>query len=117
MKVKNIELTSFRNIEYEKLDFNEGVNVIYGDNAQGKTNILEGIYIFARGKSFRASKDKELIKFGKNTAYSLLNFNNSSGDTTLGVEISSSKPRPASRPSGRSFSMMRRTVSAFRGSR
>jgi DNA replication and repair protein RecF len=93
MKVKNIELTSFRNIEYEKLEFNDGVNVIYGDNAQGKTNILEGIYIFARGKSFRASKDKELIKFGKNTAYSLLNFNNSYGDTTLGVEISSSKPK------------------------
>jgi len=93
MIVKNLELTSFRNIEYEKLEFNEGVNVIYGDNAQGKTNILEGIYIFARGKSFRASKDKELIKFGKNTAYSLLNFNNSYGDTTLGVEISSQKPK------------------------
>ena len=93
MIVKNIELTSFRNIEYEKLDFHEGVNVIYGDNAQGKTNILEGIYIFARGRSFRASKDKELIKFGKNTAYSLLNFNNSFGDTTLGVEISSQKAK------------------------
>ena len=76
MIIKSLELDSFRNIEIEKIEFSEGVNVIYGDNAQGKTNILEGIYIFARGKSFRASKDKELICFGKSKAYSLLKFEN-----------------------------------------
>ena len=51
MIIKSLELIDFRNIENEKIEFTEGVNVIYGDNAQGKTNILEGIYIFARGKS------------------------------------------------------------------
>jgi len=93
MIIKSLELTDFRNIEKEKIDFTEGVNVIYGDNAQGKTNILEGIYIFARGRSFRASKDKELIKFGKNRAYSLLKYENKAGVGSLGVEISSSKPK------------------------
>ena len=93
MIIKGLELTDFRNIENEKIEFYDGVNVIYGDNAQGKTNILEGIYIFARGRSFRASKDKELIKFGKNRAYSLLKYENNIGDASLGVEISSNKPK------------------------
>ena len=93
MIIKSIELIDFRNIENEKIEFKEGVNVIYGDNAQGKTNILEGIYLFARGKSFRASKDKELIKFGKNRAYSLLKYENNSGKGSLGVEISLNKPK------------------------
>ena len=90
MIIKSLELNSFRNIENEKIDFTEGVNVIYGDNAQGKTNILEAIYLFARGKSFRALKDRELIKFGESRAYSLLKFINDNKETTLGVEISSS---------------------------
>ena len=51
MKAKHLELTNFRNYENQQLDFDEGVNVIYGDNAQGKTNILEAIYFFAMGKS------------------------------------------------------------------
>ena len=93
MIIKSLELDSFRNIEKEKIEFSEGVNVIYGDNAQGKTNILEGIYIFARGKSFRASKDRELICFGKSKAYSLLKFKSMGKDTTLGVEISSASPK------------------------
>ncbi|MBQ8393265.1 MAG: DNA replication/repair protein RecF [Clostridia bacterium] len=93
MKIKSTELIGFRNIDSELIEFSDGVNVIYGDNAQGKTNILEGIYIFARGRSFRASKDKELIKFGSQSAYSLLKFENSSGPVTLGVEISQSKPK------------------------
>ena len=93
MVIKSLELIDFRNIENERIDFTDGVNVIYGDNAQGKTNILEGIYIFARGRSFRASKDKELIKFGKNRAYSLLKYENNMGQGSLGVEISSNKPK------------------------
>ena len=74
MIVKQIELSDFRNIENEKIEFSEGINVIYGENAQGKTNILEAIYLFARGKSFRAFKDKELVRFGSNTAYAKLSY-------------------------------------------
>ena len=65
MQIKRFKATNFRNIESCDISFSEGVNYIYGDNAQGKTNAVEGIYTFARGKSFRASDDKELIKFGE----------------------------------------------------
>ena len=88
MKVNNIEFDSFRNIENEKIEFKDGINVIYGENAQGKTNILEGIYLFARGKSFRAFKDKELVKFDKSIAYLKMNFETKDkNETQLGVEI------------------------------
>ncbi|MBO5091023.1 MAG: DNA replication/repair protein RecF [Clostridia bacterium] len=87
MKVNKIEFESFRNIDKEIIEFSDGINVIYGENAQGKTNILEGIYLFARGKSFRAFKDKELIKFDKNIAYAKMEFQVKDDKTTLGVEI------------------------------
>lgn len=87
MKVNKIEFESFRNIDSEIIEFSDGINVIYGENAQGKTNILEGIYLFARGKSFRAFKDKELIKFDKNIAYAKMDFQVKDDITTLGVEI------------------------------
>ena len=74
MICREIELKNFRNIIDEKISFTEGINVIHGENAQGKTNIIEAIYIFARGKSFRAFKDRELINFGSNIAYSKLNY-------------------------------------------
>ncbi|MBQ7906660.1 MAG: DNA replication/repair protein RecF [Clostridia bacterium] len=87
MFCKKIELCSFRNIENEIIEFKNGINVIYGENAQGKTNILEGIYLFARGKSFRAFKDRELVRFGKDTAYLNMDFKKGAYDITLGVEI------------------------------
>ena len=64
MIVKNIELKNFRNYENEKIDFSPSVNIIYGNNAQGKTNILEGIYLFSMGKSNRTHHNEQLIKFG-----------------------------------------------------
>ncbi|MBE6663676.1 MAG: DNA replication/repair protein RecF [Ruminococcaceae bacterium] len=93
MIVKNIEFENFRNIECEKIEFSEGINVIYGENAQGKTNILEGIYLFARGKSFRAFKDKELVKFDKGVAYAKMNFESKGIETQLGVEIPKSQTK------------------------
>lgn len=88
MICKECELISFRNIDNIKIELCDGVNVIYGENAQGKTNILEGIYIFARGKSFRAFKDREMIKFGKDVAYSKIKAERKEGELLLGVEIS-----------------------------
>ena len=87
MICKEIEFTFFRNIESEKIEFEDGINVIYGENAQGKTNILEGIYIFARGKSFRAFKDKELINFNSNVGYARMVYESKRGKCELGVEI------------------------------
>ena len=62
MIIKSVELKDFRNYEYLKMDFYDGVNLIYGDNAQGKTNILEAIYIAATTRSHRGAKDEELIR-------------------------------------------------------
>ena len=87
MICKEIEFNSFRNIENEKIVFSDGINVIYGENAQGKTNILEGIYLFARGKSFRAFKDRELVKFDSSIAYVKLWYSKKDDDNELGVEI------------------------------
>lgn len=63
MKINNIEIQNFRNIEYLKTDFDD-VNIIYGENAQGKTNLLEAVYLFTGSKSFRGVKDSQLIRFG-----------------------------------------------------
>ena len=90
MIVKNIKLTSFRNIDEELIEFSPTVNVIYGRNAQGKTNIVESIYLFARGKSFRAFKDKEMIMFDKSVAYALMEYEKRSETTKIGAEISRS---------------------------
>ena len=66
MIAKRLEVFGFRNIGQANIEFSPGVNVLIGDNAQGKTNALEAVYIFAGGKSFRAKSDRELLPFGEN---------------------------------------------------
>ena len=68
MRVNRISLNGFRNYEFEAVDFDPGTNVIFGENAQGKTNLLEAVYMLAAGKSFRTRFDKELIGFGYDSA-------------------------------------------------
>ena len=65
MRIKRLKVENFRNLERLDIEFSDGVNIIYGNNAQGKTNIIEAIYIFSFGKSFRANRDIELLKFDK----------------------------------------------------
>lgn len=64
MHVSSITLNNFRNYEKQNIQFINGTNIFCGDNAQGKTNILEAVYLFCRGKGIRAKQDTELIKFG-----------------------------------------------------
>ena len=63
MIVESIELQNYRNYEKLHMDFSDGTNLLYGDNAQGKTNLLEAIYVCSTTKSHRGSKDKEIIRF------------------------------------------------------
>lgn len=65
--VKSLDLENFRNHKDTKISFSDRFNIIYGDNGQGKTNILEAIYLCASGRSHRTSKDVELIKFGESS--------------------------------------------------
>ena len=68
MNLCKIELRNFRNYEHVQLDFDPGVNLIVGDNAQGKTNLLEAISYLGSGKSFRAMKTSEMVRFGADFA-------------------------------------------------
>ncbi len=67
MKINRIEIENYRNIEKTALAF-DGVNIIYGENAQGKTNLLEALYLFTGAKSFRGAADSELVRFGCDNA-------------------------------------------------
>lgn len=69
MIIKSLELADFRNYENLNISFDEGTNILYGDNAQGKTNILEAIYVSATTKSHKGSKDREIINFDKEEAH------------------------------------------------
>ena len=62
MNINKIKLKNFRNYTEQEIELDPHINVFYGDNAQGKTNILEAIFISGFGKSFRTSKEKEMIK-------------------------------------------------------
>ena len=69
MIIKSIELANFRNYEALDLFFDKGTNILYGDNAQGKTNILEAVYVAATTKSHKGSKDRDIIKFDEEEAH------------------------------------------------
>ena len=69
MYIQSLELKNFRNYKKLNIEFDNGTNILYGNNAQGKTNILEAIYLSATSKSHRGSKDKEIINFGENESH------------------------------------------------
>ena len=68
MWISKIILNNFRNYENEEIELNKNLNIFYGENAQGKTNIIESIFLSSMGKSFRAKKDIEMIRLGKENA-------------------------------------------------
>lgn len=91
MVLKKATFINYRNIENESFDFSSGMNIIYGKNAQGKTNVLEGIYNFSSGKSFRKAKDKELIRFDQNNAEINIVYTDSKRDNSLTIKYDRDK--------------------------
>ena len=69
MKIKQLKLKNYRNYNLLDLSFDDSTNIFYGDNAQGKTNILESIYLCGTTKSHRGTKDRDLIKFGEEESH------------------------------------------------
>lgn len=91
MLITDIEIQNFRNYKLQKIEFNKNINVFYGDNAQGKTNILEAIFISAFGKSYRTSQDKELIKKGENFSNVIVNYKNQNRTGSIKIQIAERK--------------------------
>lgn len=87
MIVKKIECVNFRNISKEKIIPCDSMNVICGENAQGKTNFLEAVWLFTGAKSFRGSKDSEFIKFGEEKALISMDFISSGVEKEANIEI------------------------------
>lgn len=69
MFIKSLELKNYRNYDELSIDFSSGTNLLYGDNAQGKTNILEAVYLGATTKSHRGSKDRDIIQFNASESH------------------------------------------------
>ncbi len=93
MKINNLELNNFRNYAYTKTQFNDGLNFIVGANAQGKTNMLEGIYLLSVGKSPKNSKDKQIIRFGATKAKVGVNFSTIAGNKTIEMYLDKSEKK------------------------
>lgn len=75
MWIESLECKNFRNYKHLAVQFDKGLNFLYGDNAQGKTNIIEAIYICSSSRSHKGSKDRELIYFGEDEAHIRLKLN------------------------------------------
>ena len=75
MYIESMELKDFRNYEFLSLRLDKGTNIFYGDNAQGKTNILEAVYLCGTTKSHRGSKDRDMIRFHENESHIKLRLN------------------------------------------
>lgn len=91
MYIKKIKLFNFRNYEEQEINLNPNINIFYGDNAQGKTNIIESIFLCSIGKSFRTSKEKELIQFNKEMASVFLEYQKSDREGSIKVDLKEKK--------------------------
>lgn len=91
MQIKKIVLTNFRNYEKTEVEFSNEINVFYGKNAQGKTNLLEAIFLCSMGKSFRTNKEKELIEFKKENAKVEIHYTTSDREGKINLEIADKK--------------------------
>ena len=87
MYIKSLTLKNFRNYEEQSLTFDEKTNVFQGNNAQGKTNLLEALYLFSMGKSFRTNQDADLIRFGESYTKASLTFCDRNRKHTLEIII------------------------------
>ena len=93
MRVRKIALNGFRNYEWETAEFAPGTNVICGPNAQGKTNLLEAVYMLSCGRSFRTRFDRELIGFGFSEGQILAEIFSHDRDQTVDIRLRSGQPK------------------------
>lgn len=93
MIVESLKLQNYRNYEYLNMNFDEKINIIYGDNAQGKTNILESMYVCATSKSHRGSKDREIIRFDNDESHIKVNVRKNDMNYRIDMHLKKNKPK------------------------
>ena len=93
MQINLLELKNFRNYESLSMTFEPGINVIYGENAQGKTNILESIYMCSTGKSHKGSKEKEIIRYDESESYVKAEFKSELGNRRVDIHLKKNKEK------------------------
>ena len=91
MYIKKVTLNNFRNYEHQEIELENNLNIFYGNNAQGKTNILEAIFLCSFAKSFRTKKEEELIKFNQDNALIEIEFEKTDRVGKIKLEISDKK--------------------------
>ncbi|MBQ9030639.1 MAG: DNA replication/repair protein RecF [Parasporobacterium sp.] len=93
MQIKNLDLNNFRNIESLSLSFDPGCNIIYGENGQGKTNILESIYMCGFGKSHKNSKEREIIRDGCEESHIRAEFGSVINSHRIDIHLRKNRPK------------------------
>ena len=93
MNIESLELSNYRNYKNLYMDYSPKTNLLFGNNAQGKTNILEAIYICAAGRSHRGSKDKEEIKFGEDEAHIKINIKKNIINYRIDIHLKKNRPK------------------------
>ena len=91
MWISKIKINNFRNYKQEEIKLDKNINLFYGENAQGKTNIIEAIFLGSMGKSFRAKKDKEMIKLNSEKAEVEIEYEKTDRDGKIKIELSNKK--------------------------
>ena len=95
MYVESLELKNFRNFDRISLSFDKGTNVLYGDNAQGKTNLLESVYVCGTTKSHKVIHDAELIRFGEEESHIRMIVNKAGVSHRIDMHLKKNKPKGA----------------------
>ena len=114
MICKKVLYRNFRNIEQAEIEPCSGVTVLHGDNGQGKTNALEGIYLFAQGRSFRTAKETDLIRFGQEEASVTLWFEDHCRQQQMSIRWSAPQKRRFCRLNGHPVTKMSELIGSFR---
>ena len=91
MWISNVKIKNFRNYNEQKIKLQSNVNVFYGENAQGKTNIIEAIFLCSMGKSFRAKQDKEMIKLNTQNAIVEIEFHKIDREGKIKIQLGNKK--------------------------
>lgn len=93
MYIESLELKNYRNYEYLCIDFDPGTNIFYGDNAQGKTNVLEAVYLSGTTKSHKGSRDKDVIRFDQEEAHIRMMVNKDGVSHKIDMHLKKNKPK------------------------